>query len=245
MNGYEGDEHNPVGDLIALGVGVGAVIVTGVTAWKRRQRQRRIKGRMLLVCGRPSAGKTTLCTFLAEGRLPTRTEQTRYTETYTPQRHFPLPGGGWIKTIVEPPSRLNDTIAEWKRQLPDAGRVFYVFRADKVLNSEPLELRQIEIDAEILADFLKAQPPMLDDSSSGEATPAGVLLVGTHSDYVAGGNLTTNDEVADRVACNPSIRLARMHLGGLSRAHLVVGSLVDEEAAGLLASKVVDKVVGK
>jgi hypothetical protein len=241
MNGYENGDRNPFGDLIALGVGVGAIVVTGVGAWKRQQQRRRLKGRTLMVCGRPAVGKTTLCTFLAEGRLPAKTLPTMQTVNYVPHQLFKLPGGGWIQTIVEPPSRL-DKLEYWKRRLPDAGHVLYMFRADKVLDGQDSELKEIVIDAEILADFLKAIPNARDINV---ATPPGVLLVGTHSDYISKPNLTTSDEVADRIAGNPSIRLARMHLGGIGRAHLAVGSLVDEEAAGQLASAIVDKVVGK
>jgi hypothetical protein len=148
--------------------------------------------------------------------------------------------------IVDTPSR-RDKRGDWARQLrdnPDCDCVFYVFRVDRILDGSDVDEREIPSEVEEIADYLQ-QRLLGVGSHDNEPKRPRVLLVGTHADRVRLAELPQGATVDHIVAENPSIHRARMHLGGLNHAPLVVGSLIGDDTAEELAAAVIKEVTGR
>ncbi len=213
--------------LVGLGLAGGAVAVAA-SLWPQT------KGKRLLVIGNTGSGKTTLVNFLRTGTIPEETRKTANTTTYEVKGEVRL---GDLELKVD---RIWDTAGDeevtwraWHDKARDADEILYLIHDEKASLAE--HAATIRRDAQQIS--LWRQAGDLKNSCH-------VILVVTHCDKVDGfADLDARYEgatCADWARATPGVAAALLTLG--SSTPLVAGSLVNAEAAGRLALRLLETV---
>lgn len=212
--------------LIPAFIGV-AILVASIAVPKVVKEVRKaLNDKTVAILGRQEVGKSTLLHFLKAGKIPDR-------RTRTPD---PMPGGeftlqrpGKKKTNFSVPQDLpGHTIPaykDWRAAFESADYVWYLFRADQIVNGEASELDLVEEHlGHLEAWYAELQ---------SKTTPPKIILVGVFADQDE--SYGEDGYFEERVRKSPLVSHSSTKLG---RADIVVGSQASTEEAAKLVERI-------
>ncbi len=164
--------------------------------------------------GRQHAGKTTMLTFLASGKVP---------PSQAPTTSWKGPQTIQFKNkTFQAFDTAGDRLKQWHRALDSCANVLYLFDASLIARADAGALSAITADTDHIKDYLSKTNRELD-----------FTLVGTHSDLFTD---VKQDEVTVR---EHQVVRELQRICGTGRDGLIIGSLSDDKNAKSLTKLVI------
>jgi hypothetical protein len=207
-----------------------------------------IAGKRIGVLGSRAAGKTTLNTYLREGRVLTEYEPTLGTEAVASGRPQVRqlegatqgnPGVGKIaiRRGRDVPGDSKTNQADWQDIVMESQALVYLFDVHRLLKQERAYSNQIVYDCQLVGGFLE-------DRLTRDGAAPQVGMLGTHCDlepdYAPPDRGSGHLDFYSRVSQRKAVDDARRALGAAQDRPppLLVGSLKDAESAGELSWRI-------
>lgn len=213
--------------LIPLAIGGVLILVASIAVPKVVKEVRKsLKDKTVAILGRQEVGKSTLLHFLKEGKIPDR--RTR-TPDPLPGGEFTLqvPGKGEAKFSVpqDLPGHTVPAYKDWRAAFESADFVWYLFRADRIVNDEASEIALVQ-------EHLAHLEVWYEELRSENAVPK-VILIGVFADQDQ--SYGEDGYFEERVRNSPLVSHSSTKLG---RADIVVGSQASKEDAAKLVERI-------
>jgi hypothetical protein len=173
-----------------------------------------LKGKRLAVLGARMVGKTCLIKFLTSGSIPAEYRMTNVAEK-NPGRRFSLQDLDLkIKDIVDVAGE-KESYAEWKKEFDQSDIVFYLLRADRLLDGDKSVEERVRNDLKHVERWL-------------EKRRVSLFIIGTHCDLHPGFFTITPETMGDYVDTFkklPTIGELVARGGGSQQVKVVIGSM--------------------
>ena len=225
----------PIPIIVGIFIGVAALIAAGtvvvvlnwddiVIAWS---------GKRVAVLGARGVGKTCLTSFLTTGSIPSEYRQTVAPDKKPPRR-FQL---GELDLKVKEMLDISGDVAayaEWRAEVGRADIVFYLLRADRLLERDAVVESRVRNDLRHVGGWLEKRPSRPD-----------VFIVGTHCDRdpeFRRLSPKTEGDYMDKFRRLPLVSELVARAGGAQQAKLVLGSLETVSDTEALVFKVFTQV---
>jgi len=131
------------------------------------------KGKRVAVLGARAVGKTTFLSFLTTGSIPENYEETLYS-TECDGRRFQLKDLQLrIKDSFDVGGAKHNICEEWKNEFIESDIVFYLLRADLLMNDDSDTVNRVRSDFNIIKDWV--------DELEVKERPT-FYIIGTHCD---------------------------------------------------------------
>lgn len=206
----------PVPVLIWIGFGVVSLLAGSAIALKWDSILVALKGKKVAVLGARGVGKTHLVKFLTTGSIPAEYKQTVAPEKSSARRF----------QLKELDLKIKDTLdvsgdkaayGEWKELHDEADMVFYLLRADRLIEGDPDTEARVSDDLRHIGSWLEGR----------KARPR-FFIIGTHCDFDTEFLSLSPDKVgdyADKFCKLPIVTELVARAGGSQQAKVVLGSL--------------------
>jgi hypothetical protein len=175
-----------------------------------------LKGKRVAILGARGVGKTQLLKFLTTGSLPAEYKQTVASEK-ADGRRFQLKDLDLILKRTRDLSGDNAAYGEWKALHDEADLVFYLLRADRIIERDEAVESRVRADIRHIAEWLKAR----------EEAPR-LFIVGTHCDLDPAFTTLSADQIGnyvDRFRKLPIVAYLVARVGGSQQVKIALGSL--------------------
>lgn len=223
-----------IGEVILWGLAGGVVGglagALAVIAWEAIAEA--LRGKRIAVVGERTAGKTTLATFLSNGSIPEKYEQT-LSEKRVAGRTISLADLNLKVAEINDVPGDKDFYKQWKEAVVRSDVVYYLARADKVLSSGSTRKRVLA-DVRHLCGWLVENP--------GKQ----VFFIGTHCDLIpayAALAPENRGDFQDTFFRHEEMREVALRLREANAA-LILGSLKGEKAIQQVVHQSFQKIVG-
>lgn len=212
--------------LIPVVIGVGIVVSSLTVPRVVKGIRKKLSDKTVAILGRQAVGKSTLLHFLKVGSIPSRRKR-------TPD---PVPGGEFSLKVPEKgetsfsvpqdlPGHTVPAYKDWQQAFESADFVWYLFRADLIVQGDRDECQLVE-------DHLVHLEGWYADRKNKRAEPK-VILVGVFADQ--GTSYSEDGSFEERVRASALISHSSTKLG---RADIVVGSQATKEDAKKLVERI-------
>ena len=175
-----------------------------------------LRGKQLAVLGARGVGKTHLVKFLTTGAIPVEYKQTVAPEKTSSNRFFLKDLDLKVKDTLDL-SGDKAAYGEWKDLHDKADVVFYLLRADRLIEGDRVVEKRVRDDVRHISEWLDAR----------NSRPL-FFIIGTHCDFDDEFQSTPADKIGnyvDKFRQLPIVSELVARAGGAQRAKVVLGSM--------------------